>query len=132
MDGKTFTESFELKKDPRLATTPEDFQKQFALLSKIRDKLTETHNAITGLRQVDPGFEDFQGRYITLGYDTMKDPDTGVANVGIWGDRWHVKQALVDPESEQVRRLIEELGALDPKLSVESYNFVLDEKKEEQ
>lgn len=34
--------------------------------------------------QVDPGFESFQGRYITLGYDTMKDPDTGVPNVGIY------------------------------------------------
>jgi alkyl hydroperoxide reductase subunit AhpF len=38
-------------------------------------------------------------------------------------------QALADPESEQVRRLVEELGALDPKLSVESYNFVLDTEK---
>jgi alkyl hydroperoxide reductase subunit AhpF len=35
-------------------------------------------------------------------------------------------QALADPESEQVRRLVEELAALDPRLSVESYNFVLD------
>jgi 2,5-furandicarboxylate decarboxylase 1 len=34
--------------------------------------------------QVDPGFEDLQGRYITLGYDTLRDPDTGVANVGIY------------------------------------------------
>jgi 2,5-furandicarboxylate decarboxylase 1 len=34
--------------------------------------------------QVDPGYEAFQGRYITLGYDTMKDPDTGVTNVGIY------------------------------------------------
>jgi alkyl hydroperoxide reductase subunit AhpF len=38
-------------------------------------------------------------------------------------------QALADPESEQVRRLVEELGALDAKLSVESYNFVLDTEK---
>jgi alkyl hydroperoxide reductase subunit AhpF len=38
-------------------------------------------------------------------------------------------QAMVDPESEQVRRLVEELGALDPKLSAESYNFVLDAEK---
>ena len=38
-------------------------------------------------------------------------------------------QALADPESEQVRRLVEELGALDPKLTVESYNFVLDAEK---
>jgi alkyl hydroperoxide reductase subunit AhpF len=38
-------------------------------------------------------------------------------------------QALADPESEQVRRLVEELGALDPRLKVESYNFVLDQEK---
>src|SRR6266487_6853845 len=40
-------------------------------------------------------------------------------------------QALADPESEQVRRLVEELCALDPKLSAESYNFVLDKEKAE-
>ena len=38
-------------------------------------------------------------------------------------------QALADPESEQVRRLVEELGALDAKLTAESYNFVLDAEK---
>lgn len=38
-------------------------------------------------------------------------------------------QALADPESEQVRRLVEEVGALDSRLSVESYNFVLDKEK---
>jgi len=38
-------------------------------------------------------------------------------------------QALADPESEQVRRLVEELAALDEKLKAESYNFVLDEDK---
>ena len=40
-------------------------------------------------------------------------------------------QALADPESEQVRRLIEELAAIDPRLVVESYNFVLDKEKVE-
>lgn len=39
--------------------------------------------------------------------------------------------ALADPESEQVRRLVEELAALDPRLSVEPYNFVLDKEKAE-
>lgn len=38
-------------------------------------------------------------------------------------------QALADPESEQVRRLVEELGALDPRVTAESYNFVLDQEK---
>ena len=35
-------------------------------------------------------------------------------------------QALADPESEQVKRLVEELAALEPRLSVEPHNFVLD------
>jgi alkyl hydroperoxide reductase subunit AhpF len=40
-------------------------------------------------------------------------------------------QALADPESEQVRRLLEELVAIDPRLSLESYNFVLDKERVE-
>jgi photosystem II stability/assembly factor-like uncharacterized protein len=51
-DGKSYTQVFEIKKDPRLQTTAEDFQKQLALLSKIRDKLTETHNAVAQIRDV--------------------------------------------------------------------------------
>ncbi len=50
--GKTMTESFDLKKDPRIATTQEDFAKQFDLLWKIRNKLDDTHNAILKIRDV--------------------------------------------------------------------------------
>jgi alkyl hydroperoxide reductase subunit AhpF len=38
-------------------------------------------------------------------------------------------QALADPESEQVKRLVEELGALDSRIQVESFNFVLEKEK---
>ena len=38
-------------------------------------------------------------------------------------------QALADPESEQVRRLVDELAAIDPRITAESYNFVLDTEK---
>jgi 3-polyprenyl-4-hydroxybenzoate decarboxylase len=34
--------------------------------------------------QVDPDDEAFQGRYIALGYDTMRGRDTGVPNVSIY------------------------------------------------
>jgi len=40
-------------------------------------------------------------------------------------------QALADPDSEQVRRLVEEVVALDPRLALDSYNFVLDAEKAE-
>jgi alkyl hydroperoxide reductase subunit AhpF len=35
-------------------------------------------------------------------------------------------QALVDPASEDVKRLVEEVAALDPRITVEAANFVLD------
>jgi alkyl hydroperoxide reductase subunit AhpF len=38
-------------------------------------------------------------------------------------------QALADPESEQVKRLVDELAALEPKITAEAYNFVLDTAK---
>ncbi|PYS77320.1 MAG: glycosyl hydrolase, partial [Acidobacteria bacterium] len=50
--GQTYTQTFEIKKDPRLSTTSEEFQKQMALSLKIRDKLTETHNALAQIRDV--------------------------------------------------------------------------------
>ncbi|HEX8354150.1 MAG TPA: hypothetical protein VF611_14680 [Pyrinomonadaceae bacterium] len=61
-DGKTHTQTFEIKKDPRLQTTAEEFAKQFALLSKIRDKLTETHNAVTQIREVRRQLDDLLKR----------------------------------------------------------------------
>ena len=61
-DGKTYTESFEVRKDPRLTTTDADFAKQLELLLKIRDKLTETHNAIIGIRQARQQIEELQKR----------------------------------------------------------------------
>jgi hypothetical protein len=60
--GQTLTQTFEIKKDPRLQTTPEDFQKQLALLMKIRDKLTETHNAVAQIRDVKRQLNDLLTR----------------------------------------------------------------------
>ena len=50
--GKTQTQRFEVRKDPRLKTTPEEYQKRLALGLSIRDKLTETHDAIVKIRDV--------------------------------------------------------------------------------
>lgn len=43
---------FEIRKDPRLEVTDEEYQQQFDFLIGIRDKLTETHNAIKNIRGV--------------------------------------------------------------------------------
>jgi photosystem II stability/assembly factor-like uncharacterized protein len=62
VDGQTYTQPFEIRKDPRLETTPEDFRRQFALLMRIRDKLTETHEGITRLRDVRTQINDLLKR----------------------------------------------------------------------
>ncbi len=62
VDGKTMTESFELKKDPRISTTPDEFARQFELQMKIRDKLSETHNAITEIRDIRKQVDDYAKR----------------------------------------------------------------------
>jgi hypothetical protein len=61
-DGKTYTETFEVRKDPRLTTTDADFAKQLALQLKIRDKLTETHNAIISIREARTQINDLLKR----------------------------------------------------------------------
>ena len=62
VDGRTHTENFEIRRDPRIETSAADFAKQFDLLIKIRDKLTETHNAITQIRDVRKQVEEFVKR----------------------------------------------------------------------
>ncbi|HTG93787.1 MAG TPA: hypothetical protein VL866_14445, partial [Pyrinomonadaceae bacterium] len=62
VDGKTFTQPFEVKADPRLSITPADYAKQTELGLRIRDKLTETHNAIIQIRDVRKQVEDLMKR----------------------------------------------------------------------
>jgi photosystem II stability/assembly factor-like uncharacterized protein len=44
--GESMSQSFQIKADPRVPTSKKDFQKQFDLLMKIRDRLSETHDAV--------------------------------------------------------------------------------------
>ena len=62
VEGKTLTQNFEIKPDARLTTTPADYAKQLELSLKIRDKLTETHNAIIQIRDVRRQVEDLLKR----------------------------------------------------------------------
>src|SRR5207253_769204 len=62
VDGQTMSETFTVKSDPRLATTATDYSKQVDLALKIRDKLTETHNAILQIRDVRRQVDDLVKR----------------------------------------------------------------------
>jgi photosystem II stability/assembly factor-like uncharacterized protein len=47
--GKTLTQPFDIKKDPRTSTTSEEFDEQFALLMQIHERLTAAHDAIADI-----------------------------------------------------------------------------------
>ncbi|HUG54623.1 MAG TPA: glycosyl hydrolase [Vicinamibacteria bacterium] len=50
--GRTQSQPFQVTGDPRLPTTAAQYREQYELLLKIRDKVTETHDAISRIRDV--------------------------------------------------------------------------------
>ena len=76
VDGQTMSETFAIKPDPRLATTAADYSKQLDLALKIRDQLTETHNAIIQIRDVKRQVDDLVKR---VGVQSKPIADAGTA-----------------------------------------------------
>ena len=77
MTARRLTQNFEIKADPSLTTTtPADYAKQLELGLKIRDKLTDTHNAIIQIRDVRKQVEDLLKR---VGAQSKPINDAGVA-----------------------------------------------------
>lgn len=60
--AETLTEVFEIRKDPRVSATQQDLDAQFELHLSIRDKLSETHDAINTLRNIRLQLEDWERR----------------------------------------------------------------------
>ena len=76
VDGKSLTQPLEIKADPRLTTTPADYAKQLELGLKIRDKLSETNNAVIQIRDVRKQVEDLLKR---VGAQSKPISDAGTA-----------------------------------------------------
>jgi photosystem II stability/assembly factor-like uncharacterized protein len=61
-EGQTQTQSFEVKKDPRLPTTADDYARQLSLALQVRDKLTETNDAVIRIRELRRQIDTYAGR----------------------------------------------------------------------
>lgn len=59
---QVWSETFEIRIDPRVTATQEDLDVQFELHLRIRDKLSETHDAINTLRNIRLQLEDWEKR----------------------------------------------------------------------
>jgi len=58
VNDKTYEEPFTIVKDPRVDTTQAQFAEQFALLTKIQNKVNETNHAINQLREAHKQIDD--------------------------------------------------------------------------
>jgi len=73
VNGKSETQSFELKKDPRLSTTPDDYARQLSLAIQVRDKLSETNQGVVRIREVRRQLEEYSKRDDKKVADAAKD-----------------------------------------------------------
>jgi hypothetical protein len=60
--GQTIEQAFEIKKDPRLSWSDADLTAQFTLWIKVRDKISETTDAVNRLREARTKMEERAAR----------------------------------------------------------------------
>ncbi|MFQ5789837.1 MAG: glycosyl hydrolase [Acidobacteriota bacterium] len=62
------TESFQVKRDPRLETTLREYQEQFDLAIRVRDLLSEAHDGVKAIREVRTQVQDLAERLKKAGH----------------------------------------------------------------
>lgn len=87
---RTLTQNFEIRRDPRVSTTPADFQKQVALLLQVRDKLSEANGAINRIRHVEQQVK-------TVLANTSLDPSIGTEARALDGELDAELHTLYEP-----------------------------------
>ncbi len=71
VDGKSQTQKLEVRKDPRVDTTPQQYAAQLALELQMRDKLSQTNQAVIQIRDVRKQIDELTARLQAAG-DTAK------------------------------------------------------------
>lgn len=62
VDGKSQTEKFEVRKDPRVPTSNEQYAAQLELSLQMRDKLSRTNETVVEIRQVRKQIDELSAR----------------------------------------------------------------------
>ncbi|MDQ6603350.1 MAG: glycosyl hydrolase, partial [Chloroflexota bacterium] len=88
-------QSFAIRKDPRVATSDNDLRDQFALALQIRDKLSETNDAIMQIRELRAQVDGWEQRAAGSGQRAADSALTDAAK--------QLKEALSGVEEELVQ-----------------------------
>jgi hypothetical protein len=94
--GWSATETFTLKKDPRVTATDADLAAQFTLLTQIRDRVTAANDAVRRIRAVKEQLDGATARSRRL-------PGGAGARIGAAADSLKTKLSAVEEEIYQVR-----------------------------
>ena len=95
--GVTQTRPFEVRRDPRLEITAADYQKRYELHVAIRDKLTETHEAIGKIRDARDQIKAVSDRAKIV---TPKDSAIAVTGKALIKDLTAVEEALYQTKNK--------------------------------
>ena len=79
VEGESLTQSFDIPADPRVEAGDDDLAEQVSLQLRIRDKLSETHDAINSLRQVRRQVREWQSRGKATG-ETLRESGDAIAS----------------------------------------------------
>lgn len=85
-NGKSETQSFEVKKDPRLKTSPEDYARQLEVALQIHNKLSQCNEAVIRIRDIRKQLDDYAER--------VKDPKVADAAKSLAKNLTAVEEAL--------------------------------------
>jgi photosystem II stability/assembly factor-like uncharacterized protein len=99
LDGATTSASFEILRDSRAPVTQPELQAQFDLLLAIRDKLTQTHEAIDGIRETRRQIDDTLKRADALGAQA----GTGLRRLARAGETLKKQLTAIEDELVQFR-----------------------------
>jgi len=92
--GERHEAELEIRKDPRVSATQGDFDAQFALRLRIRDKLSEVHDAINAIRALKTQIDGWEKRAMDAG---------GASRIGRAAASLKAKVSAVEEELIQVK-----------------------------
>ncbi len=99
VNGRAETQKFEIRKDPRVPTTPEQYLAQLQLEQQMRDKLSQTNEAIIRIRDVRKQIDELTARLKSAG-DTPKSKLVIDRAKALSGELTNIEEALYQTKNK--------------------------------
>ena len=110
--GETLTRPVEVRRHPDVPATDEDLKAQFRLLSDVRERIEETHDAVGRIREVKAQVQSIGDRAEKLGKGTTLKEKGKALSERLTG----IEKKLVNPELKSNQDVLNFPPALDHQL----------------